>query len=261
MSLIRDDDTGLVLIQPDWPDCPINVRAYSSTRIGGVSLSPYGDADGDNGLNLADHVGDDIASVRMNRSCLSDFFPGSVTFLSQIHGTLAIDAASLQDGVVVQADASFTNSPKIACAVLTADCLPVLLASADGQLVAAVHAGWRGLAAGVIEEAVRQMRSKGAQEITAWLGPAIGPVAFEVGADVFEAFTQKLPQLSRHFKSLDGETKFLADIYGLARTILQGLAIENVSGGSHCTFTESELFYSYRRDGGTGRMASWIWFE
>lgn len=260
MSLIQDDDTGLVLIKPDWSACPANVRAYSSTRIGGVSLSPYGDLDGDGGLNLGDHVGDDIDAVRMNRSCVSDLFPGSVTFLSQIHGTLAVDAASLQSGVV-QADASFTNAPKVACAVLTADCLPVLLASVDGKFVAAVHAGWRGLAAGVIEETVRQMRSKGAQEITAWLGSAIGPAAFEVGADVLDAFTQKSPRLSRHFKSLDGNTKFLADIYGLARTILQGLAIENISGGDYCTFTQDELFYSYRRDGVTGRMASWIWFE
>lgn len=261
MNLIQDDDTGLVLIKPDWPACPANVRAYSSTRIGGVSLSPYGDLDGDGGLNLGDHVGDDIDAVRMNRSCLSDFFPSSVTFPSQIHGTLAVDAASLQGGMTVQADASFTNSPKIACAVLTADCLPVLLASTDGLIVAAVHAGWRGLAAGVIEETVLQMRSKGAQEITAWLGPAIGPAAFEVGSDVLDAFTQKLPQLSCHFKSLDGNAKFLADIYGLARTTLQNLMIENVSGGSYCTFTQDELFYSYRRDGVTGRMASWIWFE
>ncbi|MFA9275091.1 MAG: peptidoglycan editing factor PgeF [Candidatus Aquirickettsiella gammari] len=261
MSLIQDDDTGLVLIKPDWPDCPANVRAYSSTRIGGVSLSPYGDLDGDGGLNLGDHVGDDIDAVRMNRSCVSDLFPGSVTFLSQIHGTLAVDAVSLQGGMPVQADASFTNSPKIACAVLTADCLPVLLASTDGLIVAAVHAGWRGLAAGVIEETVQQMRNKGAQEITAWLGPAIGSAAFEVGADVLDVFTQKMPQLSDNFKALDGGAKFLADIYGLARTILHSLAIVNVSGGDYCTFTQDELFYSYRRDGVTGRMASWIWFE
>ncbi|MBC3875362.1 peptidoglycan editing factor PgeF [Undibacterium flavidum] len=261
MSFIRDDDTGLVLIKPDWPDCPANVRAYSSTRIGGVSVAPYGDVDGDNGLNLANHVGDDVNAVRMNRDCISDFFPKDVTFLSQIHGILAVDAANIQDGQIVEADACYTKLSKVPCAILTADCLPILLASTDGRCVAAVHAGWRGLAAGVVEAAVLQMRKNSGHEITAWLGPAIGASAFEVGADVVNAFTQKMPQQKVHFKPLDRDAKFLADMYGLARTILQGVGINSISGGEHCTFTEDALFYSYRRDGVTGRMASWIWFE
>ncbi|MFZ6817714.1 peptidoglycan editing factor PgeF [Undibacterium sp. Ji22W] len=261
MSLVRDDDTGLVLIEPDWPDCPANVRAYSSTRIGGVSLAPFGDADGTSGLNLADHVGDNINSVRMNRSCLSDFFPRDVTFLSQIHGTLAVDATDIREGSIVEADASFTNQPNVSCVVLTADCLPILLASTDGRCVAAVHAGWRGMAGGVIEATVQEMRRKGGREITAWLGPAIGANAFEVGIDVFDAFTQKMPQQRQNFKSQVRDGKYLADIYGLARTVLHSLAINRISGGEYCTFTELELFYSYRRDGLTGRMASWIWIE
>jgi YfiH family protein len=261
MSLLVDDDTGLVLIKPDWPDCPKNVRAYSSTRIGGVSLAPYGDVSGDAGLNLANHVGDFADAVKMNRACLAEFVPSPVIFLSQIHGNMTVNAADLQLDGMTPADACYANLAQQVCAVLTADCLPVLLAADDGQCVAAVHAGWRGLANGVIENAVAQMRASGAQHISAWLGPAIGSQFFEVGTDVLEAFCQKQDNHRSCFRPSSVDGKFFADIYGLARNVLLNLDIVRVSGGDHCTFTEEELFYSYRRDGVTGRMASWIWFE
>lgn len=261
MSLIRDDDTGLVLIKADWPDCPRNVKAFSSTRIGGVSLAPYGDVNGDAGLNLGSHVGDNANAVRMNRACLAEYMPTPVTFLSQIHGNMAVDAADLQEDGLTQADACFTNSAKQICAVLTADCLPVLLASSDGLCVAAVHAGWRGLANGVIESTVGEMRRRGAQDISAWLGPAIGPSAFEVGTDVVDAFAQKNSAHQKCFQPASIEGKYLADIYGLSRNVLLSVNITKVSGGNYCTFSDAEYFYSYRRDGITGRMASWIWFD
>lgn len=261
MSLLRDDDTGLVLIQPDWPDCPPNVRAYSSTRLGGVSLHPYGDMSGDGGLNLGDHVGDALDAVRMNRDCLSDFFPTPVTFLSQIHGNLAIDVAAIRTGERIQADASYSLKPNVACAVLTADCLPILLASKNGSCVAAVHAGWRGLANGVIESAVQQMRLHGVHDISVWLGPAIGPQAFEVGTEVKSAFVHKMSRHESCFTPMQEDGKFFANIYELAKNILYEQKIVSISGGEYCTFKDEELFYSYRRDGVTGRMASWIWFE
>jgi len=261
MAIIRDSDTGLTLIQPDWPDCPPNVKAYSSTRIGGVSLAPYGDITGDAGLNIGDHVGDSPDAVRINRECLSDYMLEPVTFLSQIHGNIAIDVAGLVSGQYVEADACFASSPKLTCVVLTADCLPILLASADGHCVAAVHAGWRGLASGVVESTLLQMRQRTRADIFAWMGPAIGPNAFEVGAEVVEIFSQKSPKHQRNFIPAKREAKFFANIYGLARDTLQAHGVEKISGGDFCTHTDEELFYSYRRDGVTGRMASWIWFE
>ncbi len=260
MALIRDSDTGLVLIQADWPDCPANVHAYSSTRMGGVSLAPYGDVNGDAGLNMGEHVGDSRDAVRINRDCLLDYMPKPVTFLSQIHGNIAVDLASLAADQIIEADACFTSLPNLTCVVLTADCLPLLLASVDGKCVAAVHTGWRGLVNGVIESTLKQMRQKTQAEISAWMGPAIGPNAFEVGSEVREIFSQKSHKHALNFipnKQVEG--KFFANIYGLASDVLKACDVQKISGGNFCTYTDEELFYSYRRDGVTGRMASWIW--
>ena len=261
MSLLRDDETGLVLIKPDWPTCPNHVKAFSSTRMGGVSLAPYGDSCGDAGLNLGDHVGDDIRAVHMNRACLTDFMPSPVTFLSQIHGNMVVDIAAVNGNAEIQADACFSTVPKVVCAVLTADCLPILLSSESGDCVAAVHAGWRGLADGVVEAAVQRMVDSGAKNISAWMGPAIGPQAFEVGADVFDIFSKRNLELAQFFSPAANDGKFFADIYAIARTVLRDVGVFAVYGGEYCTYTDADLFYSYRRDGVTGRMASWIWIE
>ncbi|MBR7798652.1 peptidoglycan editing factor PgeF [Undibacterium fentianense] len=259
MSLICDDETGLTLIRPDWPDCPSNVMAYSSTRIGGVSHGPYGDIDGDNGLNLGDHVGDQPNAVQTNRQCIGDFMPAPVTFLSQKHGIICVNGEHVPPNDVPAADAIYTTKAGLTCAVLTADCLPILLASLDGFAVGAVHAGWRGLLNGVVESAVESMRHAGASAVTAWLGPAIGPQAFEVGEDVFHAFVSKSSRFRPCFVDTPKQGKWLADLYGLARIVLQQQGIKSIAGGEFCTFTQKELFYSFRREQITGRMASWIW--
>jgi YfiH family protein len=273
MSLLSHE-SGLNLIQPNWPDLPVNVRAFSTTRLGGVSGAPYDDGVGGGGLNLGDHVGDDIARVSQNRALLNALLPSDVTFLSQIHGNIAVDASNLnsQSSVsnaanvaiaAVEADACYTQTKDVVCAVLTADCLPILLASLDGRFVAAVHAGWRGLAGEIIENTVQILREQGAVELTAWLGPAIGPSAFEVGEDVYLAFSKKVVQLDRFMKTrpmLTGKTqKYDMDIYGIARDILNQHGVQRVHGGEYCTVSQPELFYSYRRDGCTGRMANLIW--
>ena len=236
-------------IIPDWP-APANVHAAVTTRRGGVSLPPY------DSLNLGDHVGDDPVSVAENRIQLREALnlPEEPRWLSQIHGTDAVDAEVSSLGC--EADASYTEKTGVVCAVLTADCLPVLLCDESGQHIAAVHAGWRGLLNGVIERAISEMQAQG--EILAWLGPAIGPKAFEVGDEVREAFLAVDIEAGKAFApSPDG--RWLADIYLLARQRLQAVGVNGIYGGDFCTFTDAERFYSYRRDGKTGRMASLIW--
>jgi hypothetical protein len=242
---------NLELILPSWP-APANVRAAVTTRRGGVSLPPY------DTLNLGDHVGDDPAAVAGNRRRLVAALglPAEPRWLSQVHGTFAVDAAVL--GVGCEADASHTALPGVVCAVLTADCLPVLLCNRNGTQVAAVHAGWRGLLNGIIEQCIAAMG--GEDELLAWLGPAIGPQAFEVGEEVREAFVADTPEAVAAFAPLPNG-RWLADIYALARQRLHRAGVTSVYGGGHCTFSEPERFYSYRRDGRTGRMASLIWME
>ncbi len=225
------------------------VTALSTTRIGGRSRVPW------RGFNLGHHVGDDPGAVKANRVELLSSLPvgSEVQWLEQVHGAEVVEASG-QD--TPEADACWSREPGMACAVMTADCLPVLFASNDGQVVAAAHAGWRGLLDGVLENAVAAMDVRPG-DIVAWMGPAIGPAAFEVGPEVREAFLAISPVEDAFVPSARAD-HYLADIYQLARHRLAACGIRQISGGDHCTYTESERFFSYRRDGQTGRMASLI---
>ncbi|MFG1173625.1 purine nucleoside phosphorylase YfiH [Erwiniaceae bacterium CAU 1747] len=235
---------------PDW-SLPANVRACSSTRTGGVSHAPW------NSLNLGAHVGDDPQSVRANRQRLVEELnlPSMPVWLEQVHGTEVLKLNG-QPPVSLQADAVYTREQGVVCAVMTADCLPVLFCSADGREVAAAHAGWRGLCAGVLEATLNTF-SASARDITVWLGPAIGPNAFEVGPEVREAFCAADPAASSAFRAVG--QKFYADLWMLATQRLNAAGVRNIRGGGDCTYTQEEQFFSFRRDGITGRMASFIW--
>ena len=236
-------------IQPDW-DAPGNVVACTTTRRGGYSRGDW------SALNLASHVGDDTDAVSRNRSMLRATLclPSEPVWLEQVHGCDVIRAEDAESSPVC--DASVTAETGVVCAALTADCLPLLLCSEEGDQVAAVHAGWRGLAAGVIEQAVKQMTCPSGK-ILAWMGPAIGPDAFEVGSEVREEFTGYDQQASMAFR--EHGDRWLCDIYCLARQRLENLGVRQISGGNYCTYHDVERFYSYRRDGVTGRMASLIY--
>lgn len=253
------------LVWPYWPDLPASVGALATGRDGGVSLGPYGDGKGGGGLNLGLHCGDDPEMVRVNRERLQAFLPGRPAWIAQVHGADVVDAAMVGPGQPVRTgDASIASSAGVVCAVMTADCLPVLFADLEGRVVGAAHAGWRGLAAGVLGETVRAMRAAGAGEITAWMGPAIGPTAFEVGQDVVDAFVAALPgqaTLAAFAPKFDQPAKFLADMGALARLVLARDGITRIHGGGLCTATAPERFYSYRRDHVTGRQASLIWIK
>lgn len=236
-------------IEPDWP-APPGVRAASSLRAGGVSQAPF------SGLNLGAHVGDDPAHVAENRRQLAAALnlPAEPVWLTQVHGHRTVRAEAPGDRT---ADAAYARESGVVCVVMTADCLPVLLCSRDGLAVAAAHAGWKGLAGGVLESAVESM---GTDDLMAWLGPAIGPEAFEVGGEVREAFTARGAEFADGFRAV-GDGKFLADIYHLARLTLNRLGIADIYGGGWCTHAQADDFFSYRRDRTTGRMASLIWRE
>lgn len=238
-------------ITPNWPS-PANVKALQTTRVGGVSVVPYAS------LNLGAHVNDDGNTVAHNRQLLSPYLPSEPVWVNQVHGIEVIDAA--KSGCLENADASFTTKNNVVCVTMTADCLPVLLCDTDGTVVAAVHAGWRGLCDGVIESAVNKMPVQ-ASHILAWLGPAIGPNAFEVGDDVREQFIQKGSQAALAFKP-QGD-KWLCDMYLIAKQRLNNLGVTQIYGGSinedFCTYTDEARFFSFRRDNVTGRMASMIW--
>lgn len=253
---------------PHWPGLPGNVGALATTRRGGVSAGPYDDGMGQGGLNLGVHVGDDPERVARNRAVLRRMLPAEPAWLSQVHGTAVVDAGALPSGQVPQADASIASAPGTVCAILTADCLPVLLCDTAGKVVGGAHAGWRGLASGVLENTVARMRAAGAGDIIAWLGAAIGQYQFEVGSDVMHAFLEHADDESsvRHvtaaFAPINAKPgKYLADIYALARHILHRAGVVKVSGGEFCTVSNSGRFYSYRRDGVTGRQASLIWIK
>jgi YfiH family protein len=247
------------VITPHWPDVPANVGALASTRRGGVSVGPYDDGSGGGGLNLGLHCGDDAALVMQNRALLQELLPARPAWLSQVHGVAVADAAKVEPGVLTVADASFATQGGVVCAVMTADCLPVLFADLDGKVVGAAHAGWRGLAAGVLGETVKAMRAAGAGEITAWLGPAIGKTQFEVGQDVLDAFRGADMRAFVPYEGRPG--KYLADMNALARGMLANDGVTRVWGGEYCTASERQRFYSYRRDGVTGRLASMIWLR
>ncbi|MHB9118192.1 MAG: peptidoglycan editing factor PgeF [Burkholderiales bacterium] len=237
-------------IVPGWP-APARVRALVTTRRGGVSTGPYAS------LNLGDHVGDEAASVARNRAILRAALPAEPVWLKQVH-SVAVAEADGAEGIP-EADASVARRAGTVCAVLTADCLPLLLCDRQGTVVGAAHAGWRGLADGVIEAAVAAMAVPAA-DLLAWLGPAIGPQSFEVGDEVREVFTAHHAAAAAAFIP-HGTGKWLADLYALARLRLAALGVEQVYGGGLCTYRDSERFYSYRRDGSTGRMASLVWLE
>ena len=239
-------------LEADWP-APPWVRAISTTRRGGISLGPYA------GLNLGDHVGDDVNCVAANREWLrlKLGLPNPPRWLRQVHGCAV--AAAHEPAAACEADAMVAWGPGQVCAVLTADCLPILLCDRAGTRVAAVHAGWRGLAAGVIEAALARLGSP-PESLLAWLGPAIGPGAFEVGTEVRECFLARDEQAVAAFTPL-GYGQWLADLPLLARHRLARLGVRDVRGADLCTFQDARRFYSYRRDGVTGRMASLIWIE
>jgi hypothetical protein len=240
------------IIFPDWP-APERVRAISTTRQGGVSREPFAS------FNLAGHVGDEPGPVAANRRRLSRGLglPGEPAWLNQVHGRTVVLADRVDQPV--EADAAVAFRPGSVCAVLTADCLPLLLCDREGSCVAAVHAGWRGLADGVIPAAVASLNRDPAR-LLAWLGPAIGPEAFEVGGEVRHAFIEIDAAHAACFKP-SARGRWLADLYGLARCQLQALGVQAIYGGNWCTYSEHEMFFSYRRDGRTGRMASLIWLE
>lgn len=252
----REVDFGLAL--------PPGVRALQTLRGPGCSPAPYDDGSAGPGFNLATHVGDQAQYVAANRAALQTLLPGAPLWLEQVHGSLVLDAGGLY-AQPPAADASVSAQARTVCVVMTADCLPVLFCAADGSVVAAAHAGWRGLAGGVLQNTVAEMRARGAGEIYAWLGPAIGPHKFQVGLDVRTAFAslygadQTLrDQLFVADKTAGGD-KFLADIFALARLALATVGVVQVGGGGECTVSLPQQYFSYRREHCTGRMASLIW--
>jgi YfiH family protein len=239
-------------ISPQW-GAPARVHALCSTRDGGVSAPPY------ETLNLGDHVGDDAAAVRENRGRFATALGARPVFLKQVHGTssIAVDASTV-DGT--EADACFTRERGVACTIMVADCLPVLVADAAGTIVGAAHCGWRGLAGGVLEALYSAFTKDGMA--LAWLGPCIGPRAFEVGPDVRDAFCAVDAHAAAAFVP-HGEGKFLADLQALARQRLAALGVHNVTGNdgsdAWCTVTGRSRFFSHRRDGTSGRFAAAVW--
>ena len=252
---------ALPLLAPSPGELPAGVHALQTTRSGGVSGGPWAS------LNLALHTGDDPDHVAANRYRLEQDLglPSPIAWPRQVHGTAVISAAALhaaqEAGGAAEADAVVSDRPGMVCAVQTADCLPVVLATADGSAVGVAHAGWRGLADGVLEVTVQALETlRPGMPIQAWMGAAIGPAAFEVGPEVREAFVAHDPEAVDAFRP-GAEGRLLADLYRLARQRLQRAGVAQVAGGGRCTFTEAETFYSYRRDGATGRMGTLVWFE
>ncbi len=248
------------MMTPHWPGLPSTVGALSTVRSGGVSLPPYDDGQGGGGLNLGVHVGDAPDAVKRNRALLRAKLPAEPAWLTQVHGTTVVDAAAVQGAP--EADASVSATPGAVCVIMTADCMPVLLADADGKVVGAAHAGWRGLASGVLAATVSAMRNAGAGRLMAWLGPGIGPQHFEVGAEVLSAFDWLGDEAAAAFVPMtDKPGKFLGNLPLLARLALARQGVSDVHGGDDCTVADAANFYSYRRDRVTGRMASLIWIR
>ncbi|PIE20931.1 MAG: multi-copper polyphenol oxidoreductase [Neptuniibacter caesariensis] len=240
-------------IAADW-SAPVQVKALTTTRQGGYSSGVFA------GLNLGDHVADDAALVAQNRALLlADLgLKRSPQWLSQVHGTRVVAASD--GGEVIEADACWTDQKGLACIIMTADCLPVFFCDRQGSRVAVAHAGWRGLADGILENTLAIFEDP--SDVLVWLGPAIGPAAFEVGAEVRERFLLADSEAEAAFKAVKGKPdKFMADIYYLAEMRLTAVGVNRVTRCDLCTFTDRQQFYSYRRDGQTGRMASLIWLE
>jgi polyphenol oxidase len=260
------------LLQPNWP-VPVQVRSVCSLRLGGVSAAPY------DALNLGNHVGDDAAAVASNRVAYAKTLGARPVYLKQVHGWDVVDLTSqTQDGTV--ADACITVEKNLACTIMVADCLPVLFCNSQGTLVGAAHAGWRGLCGedgvGVLEQSFKRFRALPvmnrvqsaieliANDVLVWLGPCIGPTAFEVGAEVREAFVSANAEAAQHFQP-HGKEKFLADLPALAKQRLQALGITQIYGNDGsldwCTVSNPSRFFSHRRDRVSGRFAASIWLE
>ncbi|HLP97832.1 MAG TPA: peptidoglycan editing factor PgeF [Sideroxyarcus sp.] len=237
------------LIIPDWP-APANVKALQTTRQGGVSVPPY------DSFNLGLHVGDDPLRVNRNRQLLEPLLPSEPVWLEQVHGTVVANADAADCRVT--GDACIARHRGSVCVVMTADCLPVLLCDEDGTVVGAAHAGWKGLAAGVIEATVKAMEVA-PHKLMAWFGPAIGAHAFEVGEEVRAAFVAYDAQAAGAFVPHGPAGKYHADIFMLARQRLNALGITRIHGGNYCTYHQKDRFFSYRRDGVTGRMGTFVW--
>lgn len=241
--------SGADWLRPDWP-APVGVQACVTTRAGGVSQPPFAS------FNLGAHVGDDPAAVAENRRRLGESLGCQPAWLEQVHGSAVVEADPTQ---VLRADAAWTSTPGIAVTMMTADCLPALFCRRDGSRVAAAHAGWRGLAGGALEAAAASLAVAPA-EVLVWLGPAIGPASFEVGAEVREAFIAQHVEAESCFVARE-EGKYLGDLYALARLRLAAQGITAVYGGGLDTFADQERFFSYRRSARTGRFASLIWIN
>lgn len=244
--------------QPKWA-LPNGVKALSTYRTGGSSQPPF------DSFNLGMHVGDDQSSVLNNRKHLN--CPEHIAWLEQVHGNAVVEITDPNAQLLKPADAAWTTRQRQVCAIMTADCLPVLIADKKATRVAAVHCGWRSLAANILEKTIEQL-AIAPEQLTVWLGPCIGPLKFEVGAEVKARFVQLDAQNSHAFKpsnaigsEVDADGKYLADLYWLAKRKLLQMGISDISQDNRCTVTQPELFYSYRRDGQTGRMASLIWLD
>lgn len=240
--------TGVRWIRADWP-APSGVVAGTTLRQGGVSTGPYAS------LNLGAHVGDDSQAVRANRRRFREacVLPAEPLWLNQVHGMRVVDASS---AAAPEADARVERRPGTVCAVLTADCLPVVLASVAGDEIAVAHAGWRGLCDGILEATVSAISAR-PDHLLAWLGPAISQRGFEVGGEVRDAFLHRDESAAEHFRE-NGRGRWQADLYGLARRRLENCGVADIYGGNRCTFGEPAEFFSYRRDGPCGRMATFV---
>lgn len=243
----------LPIIIPDWP-VPDFVKSISTRRTGGVSKAPF------NSFNVAHHVGDNRESVIHNRAILRRdwLLPDEPHWLNQTHSTSVLELTDKTKDK--NADASWTEQRDTICVVMTADCLPLLVYDAAQKRVAAIHAGWRGLANGIIEITLDAMEAV-PEQTSIWLGPAIGPSAFEVGSEVRDVFIELNSESTQSFTPIDEQDKYLADIYQLARLRLNNYGIDSVYGGNCCTVSDHDRFFSYRRDGQTGRMATLIWLS
>ena len=244
-------------LQPDW-DAPAHVRAFVTTRAGGVSRGEYAS------MNLGSRSGDDAAHVARNREIVRGELPSDPRWMAQVHGIDVANLDRLDDSKVATADAAVASRPGRVGVVLTADCMPLFVTDRKGSRVGVAHAGWRGMAGGVVESTVAAFEGP-REDLMAWMGPAIGPKAFEVGPEVREAFMEDDPGAAEHFiakaSSPAGPRKYLADLYGLARRRLARAGVREVRGGGFCTFTEADRFFSYRREQKSGRMGAFIWIE
>lgn len=239
------------MIAANWP-APSNVKAFFTTREGGVSQFPF------SSNNLGNHVGDCPISVSENRGRLANLLPNTPVWLTQTHSVIVHQITNQDIISSIEADASITKVKNAVCCVMTADCLPILISNQQGTIVAAIHAGWRGLVDGIIERTISQF-NQNPKELIVWLGPAIGPNKFEVGDDVYSLFLERNYRNENSFKP--SNKKYLANIYQLAKNELSLLGVTHIYGGEYCTVEQELLFFSYRRDGQTGRMASIIWIE